>query len=163
MTRWQPAYVGLGSNLGDSRGTIGRAVDALRAIGEIRSFTLAPLYHTAPFGPVAQPHFVNTVAGVVTTLPPRELLARLRRIERALGRERTEVRWGPRTIDLDLLVQGNERIADETLTLPHPGIAEREFVLVPLAEVAPSLEVPGVGIVSDLLARVTRGAVVRIE
>lgn len=163
MTRWQPAYVGLGSNLGDSRGTIGRAVEALRAIGEIRSFTLASLYRTAPFGPVAQPHFVNTVAGVVTTLPPREFLARLRGIERALGRERTEVRWGPRTIDLDLLVQGNERIADEQLTLPHPGIAEREFVLVPLADVAPSLEVPGVGIVSDLLARVARGAVARIE
>lgn len=163
MTRWQPAYVGLGSNLGDSRGAIDRAAGAMRAIGELRAFALAPLYRTAPFGPVAQPDFVNTVAGFVTTLAPRDLLERLRGIERMLGRERTAVRWGPRTIDLDLLVHGRERICDELLTLPHPGIAEREFVLVPLADIAPSLEVPGVGHVSDLLAHVPRGAVVRIE
>lgn len=163
MTRWQPAYVGLGSNLGDSRGTIDRALGAMREIKGLRSFIRAPLYRTAPFGPVAQPDFVNTVAGFVTSLAPRELLLRLREIERALGRERTEVRWGPRTIDLDLLVQGRERTHDELLTLPHPGIAEREFVLVPLADLAPSLDVPGVGLVSELLARVPRGAVARIE
>lgn len=162
MTRWQPAYVGLGSNLGDSRGTIGQAVDAMRAIEGVRSFTLAPLYRTAPFGPVEQPDFVNTAAGFVTTLAPLELFERLRGIERALGRERTEIRWGPRTIDLDLLVHGRERVHDELLTLPHPGIAEREFVLAPLADLAPSLDVPGAGSVSELLARVSRGAVARI-
>ena len=103
------------------------------------------------------------MAGLLTTLEPAELLAGLQAIEQRLGRERTAVRWGPRRIDLDLLVQGRASSAGPGLQLPHPGIAERAFVLVPLAEIAPELEVPGVGRVRDLLARLDSSGVERLE
>jgi 2-amino-4-hydroxy-6-hydroxymethyldihydropteridine diphosphokinase len=112
------------------------------------------LYRTRPFGPVEQPDFVNAVAGLLTRLEPGGLLAQLQALEAQLGRERPVVRWGPRRIDLDLLVHGGARIAEPGLEVPHPGIPERAFVLVPLAEIAPDLVVPGRGRVRDLLARV---------
>jgi 2-amino-4-hydroxy-6-hydroxymethyldihydropteridine diphosphokinase len=101
---------------------------------------------------VQQGDFVNAAAGLLTTLAPHELLAGLRAIEEAQGRVRTE-RWGPRTLDMDLLVYGDRRIAEPDLTVPHPGIAERGFVLAPLNDIAPALHVPGVGHVEDLLRR----------
>lgn len=153
MTVWQPAYVALGSNQQQPRDQVERAFAALGRLGRTRLVARSRLYVTPPFGPVAQDDFVNAVAGLLTQLTPHELLAELRAIEQAHGRVRAE-RWGPRTLDLDLLVQGTARVADEQLTLPHPGIAERAFVLYPLADIAPDLEVPGVGRVADLLARV---------
>lgn len=162
MRHWRPAYVGVGSNLGDSRALVETAMDRLAAVPSIRHLIRAPLYRTPPFGPVPQPDFVNSAAGFLTDLDPHALLAELRAIERALGREPARERWGPRIIDLDLLALGNERIADETLTLPHPGIAQRAFVLLPLAEIAPGLDVPGVGAVAELRRRVDARGIERL-
>jgi 2-amino-4-hydroxy-6-hydroxymethyldihydropteridine diphosphokinase len=116
-----------------------------------------------PFGPVAQPDFVNAVAALLTQLPPHELLASLKQIETSMGRTAPIVRWGPRRIDLDLLAYGDVTLEEPGLTLPHPGIAERAFVLVPLAEIAPDLLVPRVGRASRLLGRVDSSAVVRLD
>lgn len=145
-----PAYIGVGSNLGDSRARVLAAFDALDALPRTRLLTRSRLYRTRPFGPVEQGDFINAVAGIETHLSARELLAGIRGIEAEAGRVR-DVRWGPRTLDLDLLVYGSERIESPELTVPHPGIAERGFVLAPLADVAPTLEVPGAGRVDALL------------
>lgn len=162
MTLWRPAYVGVGSNLGDSRALVTAAIDCVEGLPSTRHLARAPLYRAPPFGPVAQPHFINSAAGFLTSLGAHALLAELRAIERALGREPARVRWGPRLIDLDLLVFGSERIADETLTLPHPGIAGRGFVLLPLAVIAPHLVVPGVGAVAELQRQVATGGIERL-
>jgi 2-amino-4-hydroxy-6-hydroxymethyldihydropteridine diphosphokinase len=151
--RLLPAYVALGSNLDDPRAQVERAVAALGDLPGTRSVLRSSLYRSRPFGPVAQPDFVNAVAGLLTTLEPAALLAALQELETRLGRERPVVRWGPRRIDLDLLVHGSARISRPGLEVPHPGIVERAFVLVPLAEIAPDLVVPGVGRVRELLAR----------
>ena len=160
---WVPAYVALGSNLDDPRGQVERAIAELSGLPGARLVARSSLYRTRPFGPVAQPDFVNAVAGMLTTLEPTELLAGLQAIEQRLGRDRTVVRWGPRRIDLDLLVHGGASSAGPGLQLPHPGIAERAFVLVPLAEIAPELEVPGVGRVRELLTRLDSASVERLE
>lgn len=152
--RWVPAYVALGSNLDGPRAQVERAMVALHELPETRFVLRSSLYRSRPLGPVAQPDFVNAVAGLLTRLDPQALLSRLKTLEAQLGRERPVVRWGPRRIDLDLLVHGDARSAAADLQLPHPGIAERPFVLVPLAEFAPDLVVPGVGRVRDLRARV---------
>jgi 2-amino-4-hydroxy-6-hydroxymethyldihydropteridine diphosphokinase len=154
VQHWVPAYVALGSNLDDPREQVERAIAALAGLPDCRLVLRSSLYRTRPFGPVAQPDFVNAAAGLLTQLEPAELLARLKALEARLGRERPAVRWGPRRIDLDLLVHGGARIAEPDLEVPHPGIPERAFVLVPLAEFAPDLVVPGRGRVRDLLARV---------
>jgi len=148
MQRWQPAYIGVGSNLQDPRAQV------LAACARLAQVLTSRLYTSRPFGPVAQPDFVNAVAGVLSQLSAQELLAALRGIEAAMGRERRE-RWGPRVIDLDLLAYGRERSAHADLTLPHPGIVERNFVLYPLAEIAPDLDLPGLGRVAELAGRVT--------
>ncbi|HET7810965.1 MAG TPA: 2-amino-4-hydroxy-6-hydroxymethyldihydropteridine diphosphokinase [Steroidobacteraceae bacterium] len=162
MPRWQPAYVGIGSNLGDPRAQVLRAADALRRLPQTSSFTLSPLYRTQPLGEVPQPAFVNAVAGLLTQLAPEELLDALRGLERELGREPPRERWGPRYIDLDLLVMGRETRATPALTLPHAGIAARDFVLYPLADLAPDLDVPGLGRVRELRARVPDRGVERL-
>jgi 2-amino-4-hydroxy-6-hydroxymethyldihydropteridine diphosphokinase len=154
IRRWVPAYVALGSNLDVPRMQVERALAALAELPETRFVLHSSLYRSRPLGPVAQPDFVNAVAGLLTRLDPEALLSRLKALETELGRERPVVRWGPRRIDLDLLVHGDARSAATNLRLPHPGIAERAFVLVPLAEFAPDLVVPGVGRVRDLRARV---------
>jgi 2-amino-4-hydroxy-6-hydroxymethyldihydropteridine diphosphokinase len=148
--RWLPAYVGVGSNLSDPAAQVRRALAALAGLPGTRLIASSPLYHTKPFGEVVQPAFVNAVAGLLTRRTPEELLADLRALERTLGREPPRERWGPRLIDLDLLVVGREVRATADLTLPHAGIAERDFVLYPLADVAPDLDVPGLGRVAAL-------------
>ncbi len=160
--RWVPAYVALGSNLDDPRAQVERALAALAGLPESRLECRSPLYRSRPFGPVEQPDFVNAVAGLLTQLEPTTLLARLKDLETQLGRARPVVRWGPRRIDLDLLVHGSTRLSLADLELPHPGIAEHPFVLVPLAEVAPDLVVPGLGRVRDLLARVDSSQLERL-
>lgn len=161
-SRWLPAYVGVGSNLDDPAAQVTRALDALARIPASKLIARSPLYRTPPFGTVPQPAFVNAAAGMLTRLAPEELLAELRDLERALGRQAPRERWGPRLIDLDLLVVGQEKRATEALTLPHPGIAERDFVLYPLADIAPDLEVPGLGRVSGLRERVADRGVVKL-
>lgn len=160
--RWFPAYVALGSNLDDPRAQIERAFDALGGLRESRLVTRSSLYGSRPLGPVEQPDFVNAVAGILTRLEPAALLAELKALEERLGRSKPTVRWGPRRIDLDLLVHGSVRIDEPGLTVPHPGIAERAFVLAPLGEIAPDLEVPGLGKVSSLLARADMSVVERL-
>lgn len=153
--RWRPAYVGIGSNLADPERQVRRALSALAGLPQSRFIVASSLYRTQPFGDVAQPAFINAVAGLLTHRTPEELLADLRALELSLGREPPRERWGPRVIDLDLLVLGRETRATESLTLPHPGIAERDFVLHPLADIAPDLDVPGLGRVAALRERVT--------
>jgi 2-amino-4-hydroxy-6-hydroxymethyldihydropteridine diphosphokinase len=145
------AYVGLGSNLGDREATILRAAEL---IGALR---LSPLYDTEPWGYVDQPRFLNAAAEVETPLSPRSFLDQLLDVERRLGRERVGPRWGPRTIDLDLLLWGDERISELGLEVPHPHLHERRFVLEPLAALAPDLKIPGNGTVSDALAGLQSG------
>ena len=151
MSNWIPAYVGLGSNLDDPERQVALAFAALERLPESRLVLRSGLYRSAPVGPVEQPDFINAVAGMLTRLPARELLAALKDLEAQLGRARPVVRWGPRRIDLDLLVYGNERHHEPELEVPHPGIASRAFVLMPLAEIAPALQVPGRGRVAKLL------------
>ena len=152
MSHWFPAYIGIGSNLGDSTARVEAAFDAIGAIPDTRLLARSRLYRTRPFGPVQQGDFVNAVAGVLTQLAAHMLLDALRAIETTAGRVRAE-RWGPRTLDLDLLVYAQQRIDADGLSVPHPGIAERGFVLAPLHDIAPTLSVPGVGRVADLLRR----------
>jgi 2-amino-4-hydroxy-6-hydroxymethyldihydropteridine diphosphokinase len=143
-------FVGLGSNLGDRERNLREAVERLRKIGVVR---LSTLRDTDPVGVADQPNFLNAVAELSSELPARELLDRLLEIERELGRDRgKEERWGPRTIDLDLLLYGDEVIDEPGLTLPHPRLAERRFVLEPLHELAPDLVLPDGRRIKDLLA-----------
>jgi 2-amino-4-hydroxy-6-hydroxymethyldihydropteridine diphosphokinase len=148
------AHVALGANLGDPRAQVLAAIEALAALPRTRLLARSRLYLTPPWGVTAQPPFVNAVAQLDTQLSPDDLLAALLRIEREAGRVRSGERWGPRTLDLDLLLHGDTVRDDEQLTLPHPRIAGRAFVLLPLADVAPDLEIPGQGRVADLLAQV---------
>jgi 2-amino-4-hydroxy-6-hydroxymethyldihydropteridine diphosphokinase len=146
------AYVGLGSNLGDREATIRRAADL---IGAAR---LSPLFETEPWGFHDQAAFLNAAAEVETRLAARAFLTHLLDVERRLGRERVGPRWGPRTIDLDLLLFGDERISEPGLEVPHPLMLERRFVLEPLAALAPDREIPGNGTVSEALAGLQSGA-----
>ena len=118
--------------------------------GTTRVVAVSKLYGSKPFGPVVQSDFVNAVVGILTQLDSPALLQETRGIERALGRPEKYERWGPRIIDLDLLVFGREKRSDPTLTIPHPGIVERNWVLYPLADIAPDLDIPGLGSVAAL-------------
>jgi len=158
----QLAYVGLGSNLGGPREQV---LAALRELGALPGCTLvarSSLYATTPVGPIEQPDYVNAVAALTTQLPPLDLLSALQGVEGAHGRRREGSRWGPRTLDLDLLVYGHRRLREPGLELPHPEMHRRAFVLVPLAEIAPEwLEIPGRGRLADLLAACPQDARMR--
>jgi 2-amino-4-hydroxy-6-hydroxymethyldihydropteridine diphosphokinase len=147
------AYVGLGANLGERAAAIDSALDLLRLTDGVEVVAVSSLRDTDPVGYVDQPRFLNGAAEVATTLTARELLDRLLAIERHLGRVRGEgPRFGPRTIDLDLLLYGDEQIDEPGLQIPHPRLHERRFALEPLAELDPALEIPGHGPVQALLA-----------
>jgi 2-amino-4-hydroxy-6-hydroxymethyldihydropteridine diphosphokinase len=161
--RWVPACVALGSNLDDPVAQVQRAFAALATLPNCQLVLQSSLYRTRPLGPVEQPDFVNAAAALLTQLEAPALLLALKSLEQTLGRAAPVVRWGPRLIDLDLLVHGDTRRQDATLTVPHPGIAERAFVLLPLAEICPSLVVPGVGRVSTLLQRLDTSGCERLS
>jgi 2-amino-4-hydroxy-6-hydroxymethyldihydropteridine diphosphokinase len=161
MTSWLAAYVGIGSNLSDPAAQVERTFADLAAMPGVQLVARSALYRTAPFGPVEQDDFVNAVAGVLTTLAPQQLLDALRHLEVARGRVRS-VRWGPRILDLDLLVQGTLTVDTADLTLPHPGIGERNFVLYPLRDIAPELHIPGMGQVAALAAKVDPSGITRL-
>lgn len=154
MTAGSPvrAYIGLGSNLGRPAQQIRRASAELGALPETRLERASSLYVSAPLGPPGQPDYVNAVAALCTGLPPLRLLDELQAIECRHGRVRGE-RWGSRTLDLDLLLYGERVIDSPRLTVPHPHLAERRFVLQPLHEVAPGLRLPDGRPVADLLAQ----------
>jgi 2-amino-4-hydroxy-6-hydroxymethyldihydropteridine diphosphokinase len=143
------AYVGLGSNLGDRESTLHRALELLGQ--RVRIVAVSRFRETEPWGHADQPPFVNAAAAVETELAPRGLLDALLEVERELGRTRAGPRYGPRTIDLDLLLYGDEKVAEEGLTVPHPRLHERRFALEPLLELDPALSVPGRGTVAELL------------
>ena len=145
------AYVELGSNLGDSQQQLLDAIEALAGLPNTRVLARSRFYRTPPWGMLDQPEFLNAVVVLETPLLPHDLLDALLGIERDAGRERGGERWGPRTLDLDLLHVDGKTVSDERLTLPHPHIAERAFVLLPLSELSPDLEIPGRGRVVDLL------------
>jgi 2-amino-4-hydroxy-6-hydroxymethyldihydropteridine diphosphokinase len=145
------AYVALGSNLGDSQQQLLDAIEALAGLPNTRVLARSRFYRTPPWGMLDQPEFLNAVVVLETPLLPHDLLDALLGIERDAGRERGGERWGPRTLDLDLLHVDGKTVSDERLTLPHPHIAERAFVLLPLSELSPDLEIPGRGRVVDLL------------
>ncbi len=147
------AYVGLGANLGGREETLRQAIAMLAAADRVAVIRVSELRETDPVGMVDQPRFLNGAVALETALAPRELLETLLRIERELGRVRGE-RWGPRTIDLDLLLYGDEVVDEPGLTVPHPRLHERRFALEPIAELDPAVEVPGRG----ARVRATRGA-----
>jgi len=137
------AFVGLGSNLGEREATLWKALEGLGATEGIEVVAVSSFRETDPVGVVDQPRFVNGAAALETSLRPRELLERLLDVERSLGRDRAvEERWGPRTLDLDLLLYGGESIDEPGLEVPHPRLAERAFVLEPLLELDPDLRLP---------------------
>jgi 2-amino-4-hydroxy-6-hydroxymethyldihydropteridine diphosphokinase len=145
------AYVALGSNLGDPVGTLKDAIESLAALRGSLLKAISSLYRTAPVGLKHQPDFINAVVALDTRLPPMELLEELFAVEAAFGRQRSR-KNAPRTLDLDLLLHGDRVQDDPQLTLPHPRMHERAFVLAPLAEIAPDIVIPGRGAVADLLA-----------
>jgi 2-amino-4-hydroxy-6-hydroxymethyldihydropteridine diphosphokinase len=155
------AFLALGSNQGDRASLLAQALGRLDRVPGIQVVAVSSLYATAPVGREDQPEFLNAVAQVRTGLSPRELLAACLRIEAELGRIRTE-RWGPRTIDLDLLLHGDTQLAEAALTLPHPRMSERAFVLVPLAEIAPGLRLAGTSI-ADRASAIDSSGIRRLE
>jgi len=156
------AFIGVGSNLADPLEQVRQALMELESIPGTRVTARSSLYRTSPVGYLEQPDFINAVASVQTTLKPQALLAALLAIENRHGRRRA-MRNAPRTLDLDLLLYGEEVFDQDGLTLPHPRLHERAFVLAPLAEIAPEAVVPGMGRLQDLLARVDCNGVSRID
>jgi 2-amino-4-hydroxy-6-hydroxymethyldihydropteridine diphosphokinase len=156
------AFIGLGSNLADPLVQLRQALVELDSIPGTRVTARSSFYRTSPVGLLEQPEFINAVASVRTTLKPQALLAALLAIENRHGRRRS-IRNAPRTLDLDLLLYGDQVLGQEGLTLPHPRLQERAFVLVPFAEIAPDAMVPGRGRVQDLLAQVDCNGVSRID
>lgn len=155
------AYIGLGANLGDPRTQLDAACVALAALPDSTFVRRSPLYLTAPLGgPPGQPDYLNAVAALDTALAPDVLLAHLQAIEAEHGRTR-EVRWGPRTLDLDLLLYGDAVVDEQALCVPHPRLHQRAFVLYPLADLAPDLCVPGLGTLQRLLAGCPRAGIRR--
>jgi 2-amino-4-hydroxy-6-hydroxymethyldihydropteridine diphosphokinase len=159
---WYPAYVGIGSNLQGPARQIDEASDLLSEIPGTMLYSISQKYRSAPYGGVEQPDFVNAVAALLTRLAPKDLLGALQDIEIRQGRERDDTRWGPRVLDLDLLVYSDWKIDEPGLTVPHPGIRERNFVLLPLGEIAPELVVPGLGRVIGIPVNMDEPSVSRI-
>ncbi|MEQ9561442.1 MAG: 2-amino-4-hydroxy-6-hydroxymethyldihydropteridine diphosphokinase [Woeseiaceae bacterium] len=150
---WWPAYVGIGSNLDNPREQVLSAFKALGAIGGSRLIRQSSLYHSPPLDGSDQPDYVNAAAGMLTQLEPEAFLHELQAIEKQRGRVRDKARWAARTLDLDLLVFGSRKICNDQLTVPHPGIANRSFVLMPLRDVAPTLRIPGLAAIPELLRK----------
>jgi 2-amino-4-hydroxy-6-hydroxymethyldihydropteridine diphosphokinase len=148
------AYIGVGSNLADPLSQVERAVERLARLPQSRLLRSSRLYRSAPWGMLDQPEFINAAAAIETALSPSALMQALLAIEREAGRDRNGERWGPRILDLDLLLYGALVLTEPGLQVPHPHLHERAFVLLPLAEIAPDLDVPGRGPISALLSRV---------
>jgi len=161
---WAPAYLGVGSNLDDPAAQVRRAMAAIDGLPRTRLVAVSRSYRNPPMGPQDQPDFINAAAGILTQLTPADLLTEMQGLEAKLGRVRTpDDRWGPRIIDLDLLVHGLRIERSDRLTLPHPGISERNFVLFPLRDIAPTLLVPGQGVIARLAARANDDGLVALD
>ena len=158
----QPAFVGIGSNLDDPIEQIEQAMALLERLPDTRIVARSSLYQSAPFGAVEQPDFINAVAHLSTGLDVWALFRQMQDIENIRGRVRG-VHWGPRNIDLDLLAFGDTIVDTTDLTVPHPGIVERNFVLLPLQEIVPDFEIPGLGRVADIAVDDNEPRIFRIE
>lgn len=164
MTVPAVAYVGLGGNLGEVAATLRAATEALARLPATRLLCASRLYRTPAWGLEQQPDFINGVVALETRLAPLELLDALLRIEREFGREREGgPRWGPRTLDLDLLLHGEAVVEQDGLRLPHPHLHERAFVLVPLLEIAADILIPGRGLARDALSRLDSASIEAME
>lgn len=164
MTQADLVYIGLGSNLGDPIAQVKRARQSIAALQGVSEQGFSSLYRSAPMGPKDQPDYINAVMAVATEYSPYELLVALQAIEQDLGRVRGGERWGPRMLDLDLLLYGRYCIRSQELTVPHAGLTERPFVLYPLAEIAPlELWIPGWGTLRELLKRCPWQGLERLE
>lgn len=154
------SFVGLGSNLGDGMVTLYAALQSLAVLPETSVLRASRLYRTPAWGMTAQPDFINAVAMIETGLSPQALLSAMLRIERDAGRDRLDDgsdRWGPRTLDLDLLLYAEQVIDEPGLRVPHPHLHERAFALLPLVEIAPDTVIPAIGLARDLLAKLAIG------
>ncbi|TRW91326.1 2-amino-4-hydroxy-6-hydroxymethyldihydropteridine diphosphokinase [Candidatus Methylobacter oryzae] len=156
-------YIGLGSNLANPADQVRSARTAIMQTPGIKETAFSSLYHSPPMGPQDQPDYVNAVMCVATKLPPIDLLHCLQRIENNHGRVRKAERWGARTLDLDMLIYDDQLINIPELIVPHPGLAERAFVLYPLFEIAPQLMIPGKGNIADLLAQCPMNELRRLD
>jgi 2-amino-4-hydroxy-6-hydroxymethyldihydropteridine diphosphokinase len=156
------AYIGLGSNLDNPESQLKTAIEALTGLPQTRLQARSSLYRSAPMGPQDQPDYLNAVVQLSTGLEPEALLDKLQGIEQAQGRVRAQ-HWGPRTLDLDILLYGEDVVATERLKIPHPGIAERSFVLYPLAEINGQLEIPGLGGVRSLMEQCSDAGLSRLS
>lgn len=156
------AFVALGSNLDQPQNQLIDALASLDALDAVHVRKRSSFYRSKPVGPQDQPDYINAVAGVETSLPALELLDRMQEIEDRQGRVRDGTRWGPRTLDLDLLLYGEEQINNKRLTVPHPEMQNRDFVLIPLQEIAPDMFVPGLGPLSGLVNRIERHVLERL-
>ncbi|MCS4305918.1 2-amino-4-hydroxy-6-hydroxymethyldihydropteridine diphosphokinase [Rheinheimera pacifica] len=156
-------YIGLGANLDEPVAQLQQAVQALKQLAGSNLVAVSGFYGSKPMGPQDQPDYVNAVAAIDTTLTAEQLLDALQQIEQLQGRQRKAERWGPRTLDLDILLYGNQVIATERLTVPHYGLRVREFVLYPLYEIAPRLNLPDGTVLSSLLAQVPQNGLQKLH
>lgn len=151
-THWWPVYIGIGSNLDSPEDHVTQAIESLRGLPGSILVSESGLYRSSPMGPADQPDFINVVVALLTQANAYDLLRQLHEIERNHGRVRDGERWGPRTLDLDLLAYAGQIINEDDLTVPHPGIAERNFVLLPWQEIAPNYRVPGQADIAAMVA-----------
>ena len=162
-SRWKPAYLGLGSNLGDSIKTIREATDKIAAHGACRVVAISPLYRSEPWGYADQPDYINGVIGILTQLEADQLLQTLLVVEREYGRSRSGPRFGPRTLDLDLLLFSDQNIDQEQLVVPHPRMHLRNFVIYPLADIAPTIHIGKLGTCASLRRQLAPEGLIRIH
>ncbi|WP_236838903.1 2-amino-4-hydroxy-6-hydroxymethyldihydropteridine diphosphokinase [Caldalkalibacillus salinus] len=158
---WETFYLSLGSNMGDRASFLSQAMTQLNQIEQLELTKMSAIYETDPVGYENQSRFLNMVVAGQTALEPETLLTHIQRIERSLGRERL-VRWGPRTIDIDILLYNSISMDTRHLKIPHPRMKERAFVVVPLAEIAPDLQVPGTTYTAEALCHKVKGEGVHI-
>lgn len=156
------AYIGLGSNLENPLQQIKTAINDLQAMAGISIVSVSSLYQSPPMGPADQPDYINAVLALETTLNPHQLLDALQTVEQLHGRVRKR-HWGERTLDLDILLYGDQILDDERLQVPHPGMRERAFVLYPLAEIAPDIHIPGIGGLQEILPLCPQGDLQQVE
>jgi 2-amino-4-hydroxy-6-hydroxymethyldihydropteridine diphosphokinase len=159
---WRPAYVAIGSNLNSPQDRVREAFDRLQALPQLRSAVISRCYLSQPMGPKEQPDYVNAAMGCMTQLRARELLELLLGIEKAMGRDRRE-RWGARIIDLDLIWMVDGAVEEPGLSVPHPGVSSRNFVLYPLADIAPTLKIPALGVVRTLKNQVDAAGIAVLD
>ncbi len=150
---FKDAYIGLGSNLSDPHAQVAQALQELNDIADTKLVKVSSFYISKPMGPSDQPDYINAVAKISTSLSAEELLVELQRIENKHQRQRNKQRWGPRTLDLDIILYGDEQIDSKKLQIPHYGVSERGFVLIPLQELQADLIIPGKGSVADLIEK----------